>query len=92
MIAIERGNKATCFEYRGWQINLNLGDAADARSCFAELSYWGNTICIVHLSMVLDACAVPRALESKACDFIDRWSARQRDTARQLVPLDLDAC
>ncbi|RYE45593.1 MAG: hypothetical protein EOP24_19170 [Hyphomicrobiales bacterium] len=92
MTAIERSNEATRFEYRGWQIDIKLADAADAHSCFAELSYRGNTICRVRLSMVLDARAVPWALDSKACDFIDRWSARQRHTARQPIVLDLDAC
>lgn len=92
MTATARSNESTRFEYRGWQVDIKVVDAADARSSFAELSYRGNTIGRMRLSIVLDARAVPWALNSKACDFIDQWCAQQHTArARQSVVLDLNA-
>lgn len=79
------------FEYNGWHVSIEIGNAADPKSCYAELSYWQHRICRVDLSTALDACAVRWALDSRACDFIDHcWSTRLRSGAQAAARFDLD--
>ncbi|MBJ2154603.1 hypothetical protein [Variovorax sp. IB41] len=72
-------------------MSLKIGNAADPQSCYAELSYWGHPVCRVGLYTKLNARAVPWALDSKACDFIDHyWSQRLHHGARVATCRELE--
>ena len=70
---------ATHFEYRGWNVRLEVTGAGAEFAGHAQLEHDGKLQSTVTLdSPRADASSARWALDSKARDFIDAWKGKPR--------------